>query len=59
MLTHANVVSNTFATVHHLRMTDADRGLCALPLFHCFGQTFIMNALQKDLRQPGRPAGVS
>jgi long-chain acyl-CoA synthetase len=45
MLTHANVVSNTHATVHHLRMTREDRGLCALPLFHCFGQNFIMNAL--------------
>jgi len=45
MLTHANVVSNANATVHHLRMTPDDRGLCALPLFHCFGQNFIMNAL--------------
>jgi long-chain acyl-CoA synthetase len=45
MLTHANVVSNAYATVHHLRMTPDDRGLCALPLFHCFGQNFIMNAL--------------
>jgi long-chain acyl-CoA synthetase len=45
MLTHANVVSNTHATVHHLRMTPDDVGLCALPLFHCFGQNFIMNAL--------------
>ncbi len=45
MLTHANVVSNAHATVHRLRMTPEDRGLCALPLFHCFGQNFIMNAL--------------
>ena len=45
MLTHANVVSNVHATVHHLGMTPADRGLCALPLFHCFGQNFILNAL--------------
>jgi long-chain acyl-CoA synthetase len=45
MLSHVNVVSNTHATVHHLRMTPDDRGLCALPLFHCFGQNFIMNAL--------------
>jgi long-chain acyl-CoA synthetase len=45
MLTHANVVSNAHATAHHLRMTPEDRGLCALPLFHCFGQNFIMNAL--------------
>jgi long-chain acyl-CoA synthetase len=45
MLTQANVVSNAYATAHHLRMTPEDRGLCALPLFHCFGQNFIMNAL--------------
>ncbi len=45
MLSHANVLSNAYATVHHLRMTPEDRGLCALPLFHCFGQNFIMNAL--------------
>jgi long-chain acyl-CoA synthetase len=45
MLTHANIVSNTYATVHHLKMTADDRGLCALPMFHCFGQNFILNAL--------------
>jgi len=45
MLSHANVVSNAFATVHHLRMTPEDRGLCAVPMFHCFGQNFVMNAL--------------
>ena len=45
MLTHANIVSNSYATVHHLRMTPDDRGLCALPMFHCFGQNAIMNAL--------------
>lgn len=45
MLTHANIVSNACATVHHLRMTADDRGLCALPMFHCFGQNFILNAL--------------
>jgi len=45
MLTHANIVSNAYATVHHLRMNPDDRGLCALPMFHCFGQNFILNAL--------------
>jgi long-chain acyl-CoA synthetase len=45
MLTHANIVSNTYATVHHLQMRAEDRGLCALPMFHCFGQNFILNAL--------------
>jgi long-chain acyl-CoA synthetase len=45
MLTHGNVVSNAYATVHHLKMTSLDRGLCALPMFHCFGQNAIMNSL--------------
>jgi long-chain acyl-CoA synthetase len=45
MLTHANIVSNAYATVHHLGMTADDRGLCALPMFHCFGQNAIMNSL--------------
>ncbi|MBI4637453.1 MAG: long-chain fatty acid--CoA ligase [Candidatus Rokubacteria bacterium] len=45
MLTHGNIVSNAYATAHHLRMTAEDRGLCALPMFHCFGQNFILNAL--------------
>jgi long-chain acyl-CoA synthetase len=45
MLTHANIVSNAYATVHHLTMTPDDRGLCALPMFHCFGQNAIMNSL--------------
>jgi len=39
------VVSNAYATVHHLQMTSDDRGLCALPMFHCFGQNAIMNSL--------------
>jgi long-chain acyl-CoA synthetase len=45
MLTHANIVSNAYATAHHLGLTAEDRGLCAVPMFHCFGQNFIMNAL--------------
>ena len=45
MLTHGNVVFNAYATVHHLAMTANDRGLCALPMFHCFGQNAIMNSL--------------
>jgi long-chain acyl-CoA synthetase len=45
VLTHANIVSNIHAANHHLRMTPADRGICALPLFHSFAQNFVMNAL--------------
>ena len=41
MLTHGNTVSNAYATVHHLRMTPEDRGLCAVPLFHCHGITLL------------------
>ncbi len=44
MLSHANVVSNMHAVAHHLRMSPDDRTLCFLPLFHCFGQNFILNA---------------
>lgn len=44
VLSHGNVVSNMYATVHALRVDPADRLLLFLPLFHCFGQNFIMNA---------------
>ncbi|HWP59578.1 MAG TPA: long-chain fatty acid--CoA ligase [Candidatus Acidoferrales bacterium] len=44
LLTHGNLVSNVYATCHHTRMDPHDRLICYLPLFHCFGQNFIMNA---------------
>lgn len=43
VLSHGNVVSNTYATAHALRVDPEDRLLLFLPLFHCFGQNFIMN----------------
>jgi long-chain acyl-CoA synthetase len=43
-LTHGNLISNVHATNHHTKMNSADRLICYLPLFHCFGQNFIMNA---------------
>jgi long-chain acyl-CoA synthetase len=43
-LSHGNVVSNTWATVHHGGYTRDDRMLLFLPVFHVFGQNFIMNA---------------
>jgi len=43
-LTHGNVVSNIFATVHHAGFRQTDRMMLFLPLFHVFGQNFIMNA---------------
>jgi long-chain acyl-CoA synthetase len=43
-LSHGNVVSNTWATVHHAGYTREDRMILFLPVFHVFGQNFIMNA---------------
>ena len=43
-LSHGNVVSNMYATVHHAGFKPDDRMLLILPLFHVFGQNFIMNA---------------
>ena len=43
-LTHGNVVSNMWATMHHAGYRPADRLALFLPLFHVFGQNFIMNA---------------
>lgn len=44
LLSHGNLVSNVYATNHHTKMGPSDRLICYLPLFHCFGQNFIMNA---------------
>jgi len=43
VLSHGNVVSNMYSTGHALRVDPTDRLLLFLPLFHCFGQNFIMN----------------
>lgn len=46
-LSHANLVSNSFAAVHAQHITPDDRLLLFLPLFHVFGQNAILNtALQ-------------
>jgi long-chain acyl-CoA synthetase len=42
-LTHGNVVSNIYATAHHTGYRPDDRMALFLPLFHVFGQNFIMN----------------
>ena len=44
LLSHGNIISNILATRHHTQMASDDRLICYLPLFHCFGQNFIMNA---------------
>ena len=43
-LSHGNVVSNAWSTVHHAGFDQDDRMILFLPLFHVFGQNFIMNA---------------
>lgn len=43
-LSHGNVVSNQFSTLHNCGMHPKDRLHLVLPLFHCFGQNFIMNS---------------
>ena len=42
-LSHGNVISNMYSTDHALRVDPSDRMALFLPLFHCFGQNFIMN----------------
>jgi long-chain acyl-CoA synthetase len=44
VLSHRNVVSNARTTAQTLPIHPTDRLLLFLPLFHCFGQNFILNA---------------
>lgn len=44
VLSHGNVVSNYHATNHCVGSRPGDRHALFLPLFHCFGQDFILNA---------------
>jgi len=43
-LTHANLESNSWATVHHCGFRPDDRLILFLPLFHVFGQNFVTNS---------------
>jgi long-chain acyl-CoA synthetase len=43
VLTHGNVISNVAAAADCVGARPGDRHLLYLPLFHCFGQNFIMN----------------
>ncbi len=43
-LSHGNVISNAYTAAHHAGFTKDDRITLFLPLFHVFGQNFIMNA---------------
>lgn len=44
VLSHGNVVSNYHSTCHYVGCRPGDRHALFLPLFHCFGQDFILNA---------------
>lgn len=44
VLSHGNVISNAHATRHCVGSRPGDRHALFLPLFHCFGQNFILNA---------------
>jgi long-chain acyl-CoA synthetase len=45
VLTHGNVISNYLATIRCVGSVTGDRHLLFVPLYHCFGQNFIMNAV--------------
>jgi long-chain acyl-CoA synthetase len=44
VLTHGNVVSNTYSTMYESGMSRDDRLVCFLPMYHSFAQNFIFNA---------------
>lgn len=44
-LSHGNVISNIKAKVRYTGMSPEDRGILFVPLFHCFGQNAVMNAM--------------
>lgn len=43
VLTQANIVSNSTSAANHSGMAPGDRLHLFLPLFHCFGQNYILN----------------
>ena len=42
-LAHGNVIANSYAANRCYRISNSDRLLLYLPLFHCFGQNAILN----------------
>ncbi|NTW88027.1 MAG: long-chain fatty acid--CoA ligase [Desulfobulbaceae bacterium] len=46
-LTHLNVLANINSTIYHTEIKEKDVLHLFLPLFHCFGQNFIMNSSVK------------
>jgi long-chain acyl-CoA synthetase len=45
VLSHANVVENIEAKRRYLGIGSGDRGMLFLPLYHCFGQNAVFNAM--------------
>lgn len=43
-LSHGNVISNMYSVNRCTKMSPEDRLLLFLPLFHCFGQNFVLNS---------------
>jgi long-chain acyl-CoA synthetase len=43
-LSHGNIVSNIYSANHCYQISQNDRLLLFLPLFHCFGQNAILNS---------------
>jgi long-chain acyl-CoA synthetase len=43
-LTHGNVISNSWSAAHHSKFGVDDSAALFLPIFHVFGQNYIMNA---------------
>lgn len=48
VLTQSNIISNVDVTIHHAGIRNDDVIHLFLPLFHCFGQNFIMNSSVKQ-----------
>jgi len=44
VLTHGNVVSNTYSTMYEAGVSRDDRAVCFLPMYHSFAQNFIFNS---------------
>lgn len=42
MLSHLNLVSNTFATIEYLKLTEADRILVILPFYYIYGNSLLL-----------------
>jgi long-chain acyl-CoA synthetase len=46
-LSQSNIISNVNATIYHVGMKEDDVIHVFVPIFHCFGQNFVMNSSVK------------